>query len=837
MMKRTIIQYALPVVAMLILSCIIFYPQLQNKQYPASDIIEYQGMSHETREYYEQTGEHTWWSNSMFGGMPTYQIVASKQGNLMKYVEEVIRLFIQRPIGYFFMIMICAYIGLCLLGCSPWVSAFGAVVVSLSVSNFVLFSTGHMTKLRVLALSAPILIGGYLALDRQKWIGVALYGLALGLALYANHPQMLYYTLLSLLIYGIISLIAAIKENRLIEFSRVLGGLIVVTILALATSASNLLPTQEYTKDTMRGEPILTSSATAGQSESSVIDGLDWQYATNWSNGFIDLVAGLIPGAAGGSSAHVPPRNSVTEKNLRSRGYQGQDLKLPLYWGGMYSTGAAFYFGASLLFLFGMFLALGQRRLAVWLGLTVLVMLVMSMGRNAAWFNRLLFDYFPYFNKFRTPNSISPVIAVIISIGAALGLYYSLREALDEKRFRKVLFYVGGVILAICAFYVLIAPGVLSFTHESDSRLSQMGINLDDIIADRKMMMRQDGLRSMLIISALIFALWLYMKRRLKPHLLILVVTLISLFDVIGIGRRYLSNDDFVPSRMIESEYTPRQIDQQILNAEPNRGSYRVLDQSINTYNSAKTSYFHNTIGGYHPAKLQRFEDIKNRYLAKGDMKVINMLNGKYIISPQGQLQQNSRAFGPAWLVDNIHMVNSADEEINAIDQVDPSNTAIIHQTFANEVDGLDPDANGQITLSSYSPNHLTYTSETSGDALAVFSEIWYGPDKGWSAQIDGAPVDILRANYFLRALRVPAGQHEIEFFFQPESVARGKIISLISSAILLLLCGYIIYRYSKKDQEDTHQSNLDPAPGWSPVVASSSRDKRMIRKQTKRSK
>lgn len=803
-------KHLLPIIGLLLVSTIFFFPQLQNKAVQQHDIKSFKGMHQEMKDYKQRTGNTTWWTNSMFGGMPGYQIDSHQPSNLLRFIDKAGHLFIKRPIGLFFLIMLCAYVSLLFYGCDPWVSFFGAVTVGMSVSNFILFGAGHMTKLKVIGYCLPMFMGMYIAYKRHLLGGIALFGISLGLALMANHPQMLYYMGFTLIVFGIIMLVDAIRNQTMPAFAKATGGLFVVALLALGSSASKILPTLEYADDTMRGAPIL-KQAIEGDSKASTVDGLDWEYATNWSNGMIDVFSGLVPGVAGGSSSETAPRGSKFVSEMKKNGRRvPDDIKLPLYWGAMNSTGGAFYYGAVLLFLLFFQFAAGNRQISIWLGVSLLLLVIMSMGRNAAWFNRILFDYFPMFNKFRTPNSVSSVIAPLVAMGGAFGLHTLLTKSWDKKQITQALIYSAGPLVVITLFFAFLAGSFFDFTHSGDARYAQQGFNLDAIIADRKLLMRNDALRSLAMIVLAGGLTYLYGTNKLKKHLLIGLMTVIALFDIGGIGRRYLSLDRFETKR--SSEFVQRPVDKQILAKEKNRGAYRVYDMSVNTFNDAITSYWHNTIGGYHPAKLQRFEDIKNMHLYKGNQGVLNMLNAKYIITREQKLQENPAALGNAWFVNTIEQVATNDDEINALTGFNPKTTAIVHQDFASLVDGMTPSGSGSINMTSYEPNRLVYSANTARDELAVFSEVWYGPDKGWVATIDGQPADILRVNYLLRGLRIPSGKHEIVFEFVPQSVKTGNLITLISSLLLIGIAGFVIFQYFKNRPQQAPIEAKKPA-------------------------
>jgi hypothetical protein len=427
----------------------------------------------------------------------------------------------------------------------------------------------------------------------------------------------------------------------------------------------------------------------------------------------------------------------------------------------------------------------------------------MSLGKNFEWFNHILFDYLPLLNKFRAPSSILSITAILIPFLGAIGLKGLIDQRSNQNKMIKSVLLAGGITTVLTLLIAFVMPAMSDFVANSDPAYAQQGWNTDGLKVDRKSALQGDAFRSFIYIALGVVVLYSFLKNWIKTPVLLAAIALLVIADEWGIARRYISQDDFLEKRQVENSFVKRPCDTEILN-DPDI-HYRVHDLTVDPFNSSRISYFHKTIGGYHAAKLQRYQDMIERYISNGDMNVLNMLNTKYFITNNSQgvatANRNASALGNAWFVENVNLVENADEEIAALKDFDPAQTAFIHKEFAQEVGGLDPVKNGSIKLLSYTPNKLTYQSNTSSEQLAVFSEVWYGPNKGWIATIDGEKATPLRANYILRALKVPAGQHEIVFEFKPSKYFIGEWISLVASLGILALVGYALFLgYQKMD-------------------------------------
>jgi len=641
-----------------------------------------------------------------------------------------------------------------------------------------------------------------------------------------------------MLIYFVLIGIDYIKKGKVKTFGYATLALALAGVLAVGSSSSRLWTTYEYSKDTMRGQAILKSVSNTEATSSSETDGLAFNYAMGWSAGYLDLMNVLIPRSVGGSSAEKIGTNSALYQDLRRKGANlPKNFTAPMYWGSMSSTMGTYYVGALICFLFIFGLLILQRSISWWLGGSVLLTFLLALGDNFASFNGFLYNYLPLLNKFRAPSSILGVTSVFFCLTAFLTLHEILNTK-EKDKLLKPLYIAGGITGGICLIFALMGGSLFDFAGQSDARLQQAGYDLAAIISDRKSLLRNDALRSLLFIVLGAGLIMAFIKNKLKTNYLLAGIGLLLIIDLWSVGQRYISADEFQTPRVNNQNFVPRPIDTQIMNAEKSRGHYRVMDMSIDVFNSSSTSYFHNTVGGYHPAKLQRIQDLINQHITQGNQQVYDMLNTKYFISQQGQLQANPNAAGTAWFVESITKVNSAEEEINALKNFIPANEAVVlDREFNNYISAFDPQKNGTISLVDYAPDQLTYTSNTTSEQLAVFSEIWYGPNKGWEAYVDGQPVEHIRANYALRAMKIPAGEHKIEFKFNPTSYKIGETISLASSAlIMLLLLLFIGYKgkefYSSAQEELALSSTVRKAK-----VSTKPKLKKTERKKPKKKK
>lgn len=814
-MFNKLLPYISGVLLFLAISISYFYPQFQGQVMPKGDLTQWRGMVQEMKNYEEETGKDVLWTNSMFGGMPTYQIDSIRKGNGLTWVEKIFRLGIPSPAGHFFLAMLSFFVMLVVLRVNPWLAIVGAVGFGLTTNSLTIYEAGHISKFMALLYLPLVVAGMILAFRKQYLLGGAIFALGTGLNLWASHPQMSYYFVLTTVFFGVAELAKAIREKQVPDFLKAAGTLIVGGLLALGSTASNILPTLEYAEDTMRGKPILETQGPVDPSNSSQTEGLAWDYAMAWSNGTIDLFSSFIPGVAGGGTGEPISRDSEIGQDLTRRGANlPETFGAPLYWGALPFTSGPIYFGAVIFFLFLMGIMLVKGPVKWWLALGTLFTFMLSMGANLEWFNRPIFDLVPLYNKFRTPNSVLGVTSVLIPALGLLAINRIVKGEVSNKEVMRSLMISGGILGGLCLFFLVLGPSMFDMTHPRDAQNAQT-FRPELLVSMRQSLMRSDAFRSLVLIALSAAGVWAFINNKLDKKWLILGLGALTIFDLWGVGRRYINAESFQPESQYQASFSPRPVDTQILqDPDPH---YRVLDLTEATFESTKTSYYHKSIGGYHAAKLQRYQDIIDRQILQGNQGVLDMLNTKYIIQPgqngQAVAQQNPGALGNAWFVDSIRTVSDANAEISALSNINPGRTAIIHQEFSDYVSGFDPSPNGTISLTEYTPDKLTYQCNSSSEQLAVFSEVWYGPDKGWNAYIDGEPVDHIRVDYILRALRIPSGQHTITFEFAPGVYKAGVAVSLISSLIIILgvlgIAGYYGYQFWQKMQNQP----ATPAP------------------------
>lgn len=792
-MKKIALQTLSAIVIFIALSAVFFWPYLEGQRIYQSDIVQYLGMTQEINKVEKEIGRKPLWTNAMFGGMPTYQINTPHKGNYLFQINQLLRLGRenQNPIGFLFTGMLSMYLLLMVLRLDYRLAIIGGIAFGLATNNIILYEAGHLSKLSAISYLPLMTAGLILAYRRQYWWGFFLFSAGFGLNLSANHVQMTYYFFLIIPFFLLPVLIRAVKAQTLPAYLKASVFLLLGFVLALGSAVSNLWSTYEYSKETIRGNSVLTTAEDEFVDSTFLVSkssGLDWNYAMEFSNGAIDLLACVIPGAAGSSSQARLFDHSELSKELQQQGaIEPAKLRAPLYWGALPFTSGPVYFGVVMVFFFilGLFIIKGP--LKWWLGLSSLFIILLSMGKNLPVLNEWIYHYIPLYNKFRTPNSILSIISLMITLLGILALH---KIFLNESKqdYWPLIKKTGVRLITFMLSLVLLGPYLFSFGSPLDVQYELGGIDLEKLVADRKYMFRRDSLRSALLISVAMIILWVYIRKRIKIIPAILCLGILILFDFWAIDCRFINRDSFEPERKYQRVFDPRPVDDQISrDPDPN---FRVLDWTVNTFNSSTTSYFHKSIGGYHAAKLRRYQDVIEQYLVRGDRGVLNMLNTKYIIQTGDDgnpvVLNNLEVLGNAWLIDSFYFVETANEELEALDHINPADVAVIHSEYRPYLQELIADTTGEINLVRYIPDHLTYSVKSTGEMFAVFSEIWYGPEKGWDAYVDGKPVEHIRVNYLLRGLRIPPGEHTVEFIFQPRSFYTGRTISRITSALIL---------------------------------------------------
>ncbi|WP_046244095.1 YfhO family protein [Hymenobacter terrenus] len=834
--------HVLAVLFFVVLACVYFSPIVfEGKSLAQHDITQFQGGAHEAQEYAKAMGREALWTNSMFSGMPTYLISLHFPGDWSGYLQRAMALGLPAVVSNLFLALLCGYILLVALGVRPLVAVAGAVALGFSSYNLAILAAGHNTKSIALAY-APLVLGGLLATYRRnKWLGAALFAIGLTLNVRANHLQITYYLLLLVAIFGVIELVAATRAGRLPEFLKRTALLGLGAALAVGVSFGRLYTTLEYSKYSNRGRSELKSPAPTapGQTPAAAPDdaskGVDRDYAFQYSYGIGETITLLIPNFYGGASS-MP---LGTDSNLAKAGLPTEYLaSMPTYWGQQSYTAGPVYMGAVVVFLFILGLFVVDKRTRYWLLAGTVLSILLAWGKNFETFNYLIFDLLPGYNKFRAVSMALVIAQLAMPILGALALSRVLRPraapqpavaadpqlhpalakaakaaagssgstgpvSADTTTLLHKVLYAGAIATGLC-LVAWLASFSFDFAAPIDGELTKQGFTpqlLGALRADRADLLRNDVWRGLLFIGAALGVLYFHLKGRLQVVPAAIIMVGLVLVDLWGVDKRYLGTDKF-QSTTIAATFQPSPADQQIL--QDKDLSYRVLNVQ-NPFNEAQTSYFHKSIGGYHGAKLRRYQDLIERQISNNNQQVLNMLNMRYLITgdPKQPVQRNPGALGNAWFVSQVRTVKSPDEEMAALNTLNPATEAVVDVSkFPQQKAATYNTAGSTIALTNYSPDELKYRYSAAQDGLVVFSEVYYAD--GWQAFIDGKPTPHIRANYVLRAMQVPAGAHTIEFKFEPKAYVVGNGVSLASSvALLLVMVGAGVYAARRKESSE----------------------------------
>lgn len=851
---KKILPHIIAVVAFIVVSLVFFSPVMEGKKLFQSDMAQFDGASKELHDYEKASGEGANWANAMFSGMPSYQIAFPQSNNIFNTIAPPLTLWNRSfDAGIFFIMMLGFYVFMCSMGAKPLISAFSALIYALGSYNVIIITVGHITKAWAMAMIAPILAGMILVFKRKYISGIIIFTLSLGLQIYFNHIQITYYTLIAALILGMTYLIYAIKEKQIKNFALSCGALIIAAVIAVMPNSSHLALNAEYAKHTMRGGSELSIKANDNANNNK--KGLTIDYAYAWSYGVGETFTMLIPDFRGGGSSDnrweslaenrlqeiqttQPAQASHPQINQVVNQYAGST-----YWGEQPFTAGTVYFGAIVIFLslLGFLLIKGAERW--WLLFATIVSILMSWGSNFMILNEFLFNHLPLYNKFRTPSMILVIANVTLVITAFLGLKEFFNKEIDNNKKTTSLFISGGIVGGFCLLCALLPDLFASFTSSQDSVFETMLGNsfIQALYEDRKSAFTSDALRSFIFIAIAFVSLFLFAKDKLKKEIIVIVIIgIASVIDLWQVDKRYISNDNYKKPYELEIQSTPALETIKADVEAKNINHYRVYNMAVNTFNDASTSFYVPSIGGYHGAKLQRYQDIISFHLTNPNyvqkdlndtsllktnqirqffytyqqqikcpnLQVLNMLDTKYFILPVGQeggtAIENPEACGAAWFVENIKTVNTADEEILALNDFNPQHTAILNKEFASQLQNKDfSNADQQATIAlqespNKNPDLKIYKTKSTTAQLCVFSEIYY--KEGWKAYIDGKEAPILRANYVLRALEVPAGEHTIELRCEPDTLKTFNIINLIGSILIVIfVIGAIALPFIKK--------------------------------------
>jgi len=786
-------------IAVFLLVTIFFFNPLffENKTLQQGDILQFLGSSKSIADYREQTGEEALWTNSMFSGMPAYLVSVQWGNQAIAHLKQVMALFLPHPVANIFLAFLCYYILLLSFKVRPYLAITGAIAFGLSSYMIIGLAAGHNSRIGAVAFMPLVMAGIHLTFRRYRLLGFGITAAAMALHLRENHVQMTYYLLLIVLIYGFIRLLEAIREKTFADLGKNLAVLVAAVLIGVGTFFGPMWALKEYSAHSTRGKSELTPAAASAS-------GMTREYAFEFSNGILEPMTLMIPNFYGGSSFHflVQETDSKVYQALMRSGNEQMANQLAgftgAYWGEQ-RLAAPYYAGAIIVFLFAIGIAFAERKHVQWLVAVSVISIILSWGSNFAAFNYFVFDHLPGYNNFRSVTFIIVMILFAMPLLGMLGMERLLETPVTKETRKKILIAfaaTGGLALLLWLF-----AGAFDFTRTIEAQLPAWFT--DALADDRRRLFRSYAFRAFVFILIAAAGIYFEAYRRISFTGFFAFLTFLVTIDLATVDRRYFTEDNYKRKRD-NSYFTMTGADQQILKDD---SYYRVYNLSYltgtgeNPFAEARTSYYHHSIGGYHGAKLRRYAEFYDSCVVvqtqqfvgqanTGDLSfdrfpAINMLNIKYITLGRqaNDVLVNSSAFGNAWFVREITRTGSAADELRETCEADTRNVAVIDTTKFN-VGDIEPDTTASIRLVEHSPKYLRYESQSATDGLAVFSEIYY---PGWKATIDGAPADVLRTNYILRALRIPAGNHVVEFRFEPKPYTTGNTVTTVSSWATLL--------------------------------------------------
>ncbi|WP_312901810.1 hypothetical protein [Chryseobacterium taichungense] len=837
--NKNLIYIAISLVVFIVLAFLYSTPVFTGKQLFQHDIVQYRGGAKELLDYRADTGKETYWSDSMFGGMPTYQMGSQFKGDIIKQIDSKLN-FLPRPVNYIFLL----FAGFFLLGMVAvrnWKYALlGATFFGLSTYFYIAIAAGHNGKINTIEYFAPLLAGILLVYIRKNYIwGFIVMTLFMGLQIAANHPQMTYYLFLALGFLFLSELIRAIQKKTPMKHFLISSGIIAAScLIGVGMNSQRILANSEYIKETVRGKQILTNESHTGGAS-----GMDKESMLLWSYGKLETLNLFIPRLMGGGSQEPEGKemmNKVQKLVQENVGSQAEMDRISkgfgslTYWGDQPGTSGPAYQGAIVCFLalLGFFFAWKKYRYWI-LGATILT-IFLAWGSNFMALSDFFIDFIPFYNKFRAPSSILVVVELLFPLIAIIGLYrfFTDKELTTEYK-QKILLYVGGGTLGFVLILLIFGKSLLGF-HTDNEKTYLPPFLLDYLVEERFKLFRIDAIKAFIYVAIAVATLFMVLKQKLNQNIALVILGVVSLFDLWTVNKRYLNDDNYVDKIFAENPFQTESSDlmaekvqgnpnlEPILAnvnvnktletiAEKDKTHYRIFNNILGTFSETNTSYFKSSIGGYHAVKLRRYDDVINEYFQIMDSvrvpNILNLLNAKYLVvggPEQPQAIPNPRANGNAWFVSDLKFVESPNQEIKSIGVIDSKKTAVIAASDKKYFDGktVQADSTAFINLTNYQPNELEFKSQSKTPQLAVFSEIYY--PHGWKFFIDEKEVPYIKADYLLRAVHVPAGSHNIKMIFEPEVIEKGKWISLLCFAIFILLGGfgiYFIYRKRGKRQ------------------------------------
>jgi len=786
--------YLIAILVFMAISIAYFSPVLEGKKIQQSDITQFKGSSKEIADFRAENNAEPYWTNATFGGMPAYVVSAYYSYDFINKLDNLIR-FLPRPADYLFLYFLSFFILLLVLKVEWKLAIIGSLGFGLSTYLVIILGVGHNAKAHAIAYFPLVLAGILLVFKRKYLLGFIVTALAMALELSASHIQMTYYLLFLVLIYGIVQLIDSIKKNEIPHFVKSALILITAVVLAVGTNATHLMATSEYSKESTRGKSELTINADGSLKQATT--GLSKDYITEYSYGIAETFNLFIPRFMGGTS-HEEVENSELQSFLQSAVNKGLDANdanylmriSSMYWGDQPIVAAPAYVGAFFIFLFVLALFLVKGKLKNWLLAATIFSILMSWGKNFPVLTDFFINYVPLYNKFRAVSSIQVIAELTIPLLAILGVTKLFSSEVSKDVKLHALKYTTLIVAGLALIFTVGGSGLYSFETPLDTQIdAQIAGYLDAITADRRTLFFNDSLRSLVIVLIVASVIWLFLKEKINKNIVLIGFVIVLLFDLVNVDKRYVNNDFFVSARKVDKPFQATAIDKEIMK---DKSYYRVANFTKNIMADGTTSYFHNSIGGYHAAKPKRYQELYDFQISKGNAEVLNMLNTKYIIGADenGEVgyELNESVNGNAWFVNNIIVVNNANEEITALDSLNTKTTAVIESNFiTNGFKTKYPtDSLATIQLTSYKANELVYESNTAKNQFVVFSEMYY--KHGWNAYVNGELKPHYRVNYVLRGMEIPAGKNKIEFKFEPEVIKTGNTITLASYLLLLLI-------------------------------------------------
>jgi len=836
---KKLLHHIIAIVIFAVVAIIYCKPAVESKVLSQHDVLGWKGMAQQSFEVKEKTGSFPLWTNSMFGGMPAYQIAFEPQTNIgigLAYISKSLTLGFNEPASFFFLACLCFYILSLVAGANPWVAILGAISYAYATYDPIIIIAGHNTKIASLAY-APMIIAGLMLLYQQKYlIGFIITAIFASILINQNHLQIVYYTLLVAGFMAITNLINSIREKQLLQSLKASALGLAAGLIGLATCAVNILPTYEYAKETMRGG---VSQLTLGKdSINKSKGGLDKDYALRWSFDKMETFTVMVPGLFGGSNGgNEHNASSKMVAKMTEIGWPEENALGAVngysYWGGMSSlsetTSGPAYLGAVIcfLFIFGLFYVKSWHKW--WIVAASIFGILLAWGSSLKGFNYFMLDYMPYLNKFRAPSMAMVIPQLCFPLLAVLAVSKLTSVGMDWteawKKLRFSVFATISVLSLITLFYF-----TTNFTGKGDTEIrddfkqtlmqqvrpgqqpNQQQLQQADeatksimkaLRDDRQSLAGADLLRTTILIGISMLLLGLFIRKKINALVVCFGLIALSAYDLLAVDTRYLNYDKYHDADEVENTLAPTAVDMQILK-DPDHANFRVFNETTNFTNESTTSYHHNSIGGYSPAKLGLYQDIIEHQIMKNNIEVLNMLNTKYFIVPdqtgrQAMAQLNPGAFGNCWLVKGIKFVNSANEEMLALDSTNLRDTAVLPNSFKGEVKELPQyDSTAYIKLAERQNDKINYDFFATKPQFAVLSEIYY--KSGWDAYLDGKKTNYVKVNYVLRGLYVPAGKHQLEFRFEPHSFKIGRTITICSTILiyLLLISSVILYLRKK---------------------------------------